>query len=165
MEIFPTVDQLLYSTLTFFILLFLLAKFAFPPIVKLLEEREEKIKDSIDKAEETRREAEKLFDEYKQQMAEARKEAQNIIEQGKKLGENMKADIINKAQNEAVQIIDRSKAEIEREKEKVVQDLQKQFANITIDAASKVVNKSLAEKDHLKLIDEYISKVGSVDEG
>lgn len=165
MEIFPTVDQLLYSTLTFFILLFLLAKFAFPPIVKLLEEREEKIKDSIDKAEETRREAEKLFDEYKQQMAEARKEAQNIIEQGKKLGENMKADIINKAQNEALQIIDRSKAEIEREKEKVVQDLQKQFANLTIDAASKVVNKSLAEKDHLKLIDEYISKVGSVDEG
>lgn len=164
MEIFPKPDQLIYSSLTFFVLLFLLAKFAFPPIVKLLEERENKIKESIDKAEDTRREAERLFEEYKQQMSEARKEAQGIIEQGKKLGENMKADIVDKAQEEAGKIIERSKAEIMREKEKVIQDLQNQFASLTIDVASKVTSKSLSEKDHLELIDQYISKVGNFDE-
>lgn len=156
----PEVNQMIYSFLAFFILLFLLGKFAFPPLLGMLKERQETIKQSLEKAEQTRDEAEKLMADYKKQMAEARKEAQQIIEQSKKLAESMKSDIVKDAREEANKTVERARLEINREKEKAFEELQRKMAEMVILASSKVIGKSLNSADHVRLIKESLKEVG-----
>jgi F-type H+-transporting ATPase subunit b len=99
--IIPNTTEMWVSIVAFLILFVVLAKFAFPPITKMLDERADKIRESLEKAEDTRVEAERLLDEYKVQMAEARAEATQVIEQGRKVAESMKAEIVAKAKAEA----------------------------------------------------------------
>jgi F-type H+-transporting ATPase subunit b len=82
------------NIVAFLVLFFVLAKFAFPPITKMLDERANKIRESLERAEDTRVEAERLLDEYKVQMAEARQEASKVIEQGRTVAESIKAEIL-----------------------------------------------------------------------
>lgn len=154
------IGEMFYSFGAFFILLFLLGKFAFPPLLKMLKEREDTIRESLGTAERTRDEAEKLMDEYKKQMTEARKEAQEIIEQSKKLAEGMKDDILKEAQAGANKTLERARQEINREKEKTFEELQKKVAEIVLLASSKVVGKSLDSADHVRLIKESLQEVG-----
>lgn len=156
----PEINQMIYSFLAFFILLFLLGKFAFPPLLKMMKEREDTIKQSLDKAEQTRDEAEKMMTDYKKQMNEARKEAQEIIEQSKKLAGSMKDDILKEAKEEANKTVERARQEINREKEKAFEELQSKMAEIVVLTSSKVVGKSLDLADHVRLIKESLQEVG-----
>ena len=104
-QIIPLGYELIVNLVAFVILFALLGKFAFPPITKMMDERAEKIRESLEKAEDTRIEAERMLDEYKQQMAEARQEASKVIEQGKQVAEAMKAEITAKAEEEAAVIV------------------------------------------------------------
>lgn len=162
MTITPELNQLIYSILAFLILVFVLGRFAYPPILDMLKKREETIRTSIDEAEKTRAEAARLLDEYKAQIAQARKEAQDMIEQGKKVGENVRTEITTKANEEARQIIERAQSEIEREKERALSDLQAKVADLTILATSKVIQKSLDEKSQRKLVEDAIAEVSGV---
>jgi len=164
MELTPQINQIIYSTLAFFVLLFVLARFAFPPIVNLLDERAKKIKDSLEKAEETREEASRLLEDYKQQLAQARAEAQQIVEQGRKLGETMKQEIIQKAQKEAEQLVNRAASDITREKELAMAELQSKVASLAVEAAAQVIRQSLDKQAHEKLIEQYLAEVGKVSE-
>jgi F-type H+-transporting ATPase subunit b len=155
----PEINQMLWSFGAFIILLVLLGRFAFPPLLKMLKEREETIKQSLDKAEQTRDQAEQLMNDYKKQMAEARKEAQVIIEQGKKLAESMKEDIVKEAQAEASKTIERARQEINREKEKAFEELQSKMADMVVLTSTKVVGRSLDSADHLRLIKESLQEV------
>lgn len=162
MTLTPELNQLIYSILAFLVMVFILGKFAFPPIMDMLKKREETIRGAIDEAEKTREEANRLMEEYKAQMAEARKEAQETIEKGKQLGESMKAEIAAKASEEARLTIERAQEEIEREKERAIADLQAQVAQLTILASSKVIQKSLDEKSHIKLVEDAIAEVSGL---
>lgn len=164
MNIVPDLGLMFYSTVAFFILLFILGRFAFPPLVKMMEDRGEKIKESLEGAEKTRIEAQKLLDDYRAEMAKAREEAQKIIEEGRKFGESIKEELSEKAKQEADQIIERATAEIEREKTAAVEELQSKMADLTIQAASKVIDKALTKSDHEDIINDFLSKVGSADE-
>lgn len=164
MELTPQLNQVIYSTVAFFILLFLLGRFAFPPIVNMLEERAKKIRESLDTAERIRIEAEQLLQDYKKQLAEARAEAQQIIEQGRQFGESVKKEIVEKAKHQSDQMLSRATAEIVRERDLAISELQKQVADLTIGAASRVIGKSLSKDDHLKLIEQYLAEMGSVRE-
>jgi F-type H+-transporting ATPase subunit b len=164
MSITPEVGLLIYTTVAFFILLGALSKVAFPPIVGLLDERSQKIKDSIEAAESTREEAGRLLEDYKQQIAEARQEAQKIIEDGRKLGEDMKTEIVGSAKKEADQLLVKASADIEREKELALAEIQGRVADLTIEAASRVVGQELEKQGHEQLIEQYLSEVGSLRE-
>ncbi len=164
MNIVPDLGLMFYSTVAFFILLFILGRFAFPPLVKMMEDRGEKIKESLEGAEKTRIEAQKLLDDYKAEMAKAREEAQKIIEEGRKFGESIKEELSEKARQEADRIIERATAEIEREKTAAVEELQSKMADLTIQAASKVIDKTLTKSDHEDIIKDFLLKVGSADE-
>ncbi len=162
MELFkPEPGLMIWTVISFLILLILLWKFAFGPLVDILEKRSNKIQDSLREAEETRNEAERLLGEYKEQLKEARKESQKIIEQGKKLGESIREEIMGKAKQEADQTIVRAREEILREKENAIKELRSKVADLTIEASSKVIQKSLDKQEHLKLIEEFISEVNS----
>lgn len=155
----------LYVNLAAFVVLFvLLAKFAFPPITKMLDERAEKIRESLEKAEDTRIEAERLLEEYRQQMAEARAEAAKIIEQGRTVAENMKAEIVAKAREEAEAEKVKALEAIKAERAAALAELQAKVAEMSVAVAGKILGEQLSPAEHEALIERYIAEVGSLDE-
>lgn len=153
---------IIWTLISFFLLLILLAKLAYPPILKGLKKREETIQQQLEEAKKTKQEAVALLEDYRQQLSEARAEAQRIINEGKELGENMRKEIIQKAQQESNQIVKRAQEEIELQKQKAILELQERIADLSIMAASKVIQKSLNAEDHRRLVEEYVSKVGEL---
>jgi F-type H+-transporting ATPase subunit b len=151
---------IIWTLISFFILLVLLKKVAYPQILKAMKNREDTIRQQLEEAQKTKKEAETFLEDYKRQLAEARSEAQKVISEGKELGENMRKEIIQKAQEESNQIVKRAQEEIELQKQKALLELQEKIADLSIMAASKVINKSLNPEDHRRLVEEYISKVG-----
>jgi len=151
---------IIWTLISFFLLLVILKKLAFPQILKALKKREETIQQQLEEARKTRQEAENLLGEYKRQLGEARSEAQKVINEGKELGENIRKEIIQKAQQESNQIVKRAQEEIELQKQKALLELQEKIADLSIMAASKVINKSLNPDDHRRLVEEYVAKVG-----
>jgi len=163
MEILKVEEGLIiWELIAFFGLLIILWRFAWGPLLGILKEREDTIRESVEKAEEVRVEAERLMEDYKKQLAEARVEAQQIIEQGRKFGESMKAEIVAKARQEAEQAAGKATEEIVRQKDAAVAELQGKVADLAIDAAARVVNKSFDKQAHEKLIDQYLSEVGNL---
>jgi F-type H+-transporting ATPase subunit b len=156
---------MIWTFISFVILLVLLWKVAYKPITKALKKREDTIRDSLEEAKKTRESAEALLNDYKNQLAQAREEAHKILSEGKTLGENIKKEIIQKAHDESNQIVKRAQEEIEFQKEKALMELKERIADLSITAASKVIEKSLDKKDHEQLLEEYISKVGKMYEG
>ena len=156
---------MIWTVISFTILLVLLWKVAYKPITRALKKREDTIRGSLEEANKTRESAETLLNDYKNQLAQAREEAQKIISEGKVMGENLKKEIIQKAHEESNQIVKRAQEDIEFQKEKALMELKERIADLTIMAASKVIEKTLDKKDHEQLIDEYISKVGENYEG
>lgn len=162
--IIPQTVEVAVNVVAFLVLFVLLAKFAFPPITKVLDERANKIRESLEKAEGTRVEAERLLDEYKVQMAEARAEATKIIEQGRKVAESMKAEIVAKAKEEAEAEKAKAIEAIQAEKTAALGELQQQVADLSVAVAGKIIGSSLSRSDHEALIDKYLTEVGSLNE-
>ena len=153
---------IIWTLISFFLLLILLWKVAYPQILKGMKKREETIKQQLEEAQKTKKEAENLLEDYKRQLAEARSEAQKIINEGKSLGENMRKEIVQKAQAESNQIVKRAQEEIELQKQKAILELQEKIADLSIMAATKIINKSLNTEDNRRLVEEYVSKVGDL---
>ncbi|MDO8963378.1 MAG: F0F1 ATP synthase subunit B [Coriobacteriia bacterium] len=162
--VYPNPATLWPTWLAFIILFFLLWKFALPPIVGMLEKRAATIRESIAKAEETRIEAERLLDEYKLQLAEARQEAGKIIEQGRKVADSMKDEIVAKANEEREKMLVKAKAEIEAEKKAAMAELQASVADLSVAVAGKLLGSQMSAADHAKLIDKYVAEVGGLNE-
>lgn len=163
-KIIPLGVELYVNLAAFAVLFVLLAKFAFPPITKMLDERAEKIRESLEKAEDTRIEAERLLEEYRQQMAEARAEAAKIIEQGRTVAENMKAEILAKAREEAEAEKAKALEAIKAERAAALAELQAKVAELSVAVAGKIIGEQLTPAEHEKLIERYIAEVGSLDE-
>lgn len=151
-----------WTWISFIVLLVLLKKFAYPQILKGLKKREETIQQQLEEARRTKQEAQNLLEEYRQQLAEARSEAQKIINEGKQLGENMRKEILQKAQQESNEIVKRAQEEIELQKQKALLELKEKIADLSLAAASKIMKKSLDPKDHRRLIEDYLAQVGEL---
>ncbi len=162
--IIPTTVEMAVNVVAFIVLFIFMAKFAFPPITKMLDERANKIRESLEKAEDTRVEAERLLEEYKVQMAEARAEATQVIEQGRKVAESMKVEILAKAREEAEAEKTKAIEAIKAEKSAAVGEIQKQVADLSVAVAGKIIGSSLSRTDHEALIDKYLTEVGSLHE-
>ena len=163
-KIIPLTSELVVSLVSFAVLFVVMWKFALPPITKMLDERAASIRESLEKAEQTRVEAERLLDEYKVQLDEARKEANRVIEQGRKVAETMKDDIVAKANEERESMLARARQEIEGEKRTAMADLQAQIADLSVAVAGRIIGSSLSADDHKALIEKYVAEVGKLDE-
>lgn len=163
-KIIPYTSELLVSLVSFLVLFVALWKFALPPITKMLDERAKKIAESLEKAEETRVEAERLLDDYKVQLAEARQEANRVIEQGRKIADTMKDEIIAKANEERESLLVRAREEIQGEKRAAMAELQAQIADLSVAVAGRIIGTQLSATDHKALIEKYVAEVGSLDE-
>jgi F-type H+-transporting ATPase subunit b len=152
----------IWTLITFVVLLVLLAKFAFKPIALALDRRSETIKKSIDEAEKQRVEAKKLMEDYQRQLAEARAEANKIIEEARGLGENVRKEVVEKANAEASALLQRSQEEIQRQKEKGVQELKDTVASLSVQIASKVIEKEVNEATHRQLVENLIKDLSKI---
>ncbi|KZM53294.1 ATP synthase F0 subcomplex B subunit [Aeribacillus composti] len=152
--------DMLVQLVVFLILLALLKKYAFGPLMGIMKQREEFIANEINAAEEKHAEAKKLAEEQRELLKQARIEAQELVENAKKLGEQQKEDIIQAARAEAERLKEAAKKEIEHEKEQAVAELRNQVASLSVLIASKVIEKELNEAEQEKLINDYIKEVG-----
>ena len=126
---------IIWTVVTFAVLLFVLKKVAGKPILNSLNEREKFIKDSLEKAEIAQKEAEKLIQDNRASMLKAEEEAQKIIAQGRDYAEKLKAQLLEESKTEAKKLVDNAKAEIERKNQEAFNDIKDQVAEIAISAA------------------------------
>ena len=149
---------LIAFVVNFVILFALLSIVAYKPILKKLEERQAKIKESMDQAEKIRQETARSEEEIKAHLEKARKEGQNVIAQATQIGEKLKEEAKQGARQEAESLIDKARGEIQRERDKSMEELRAEFADIAILAAEKVINETLDKKKHKKIIDEVLKE-------
>jgi F-type H+-transporting ATPase subunit b len=143
---------IIWTTVTFFLLLFVLKKIAWKHIVGALEQREEHIRLSLERAEEAKQEAERLLEENRKERAQSEERAQKILNEGRTLGENLKNEIVEKANQQA-------KQEIERDKEAALSQLREEVASLAIMAAEKILGESLDANKHKKLVDDVLNRL------
>jgi F-type H+-transporting ATPase subunit b len=149
----------LISQLVNFLILFgLLYLVAYKPVLKMLDERSNKVKSSLEQAEVIRAQAEKAQEDFKVQIAEASKQGQMVIERASKTGDEIREKAKAEAQVEAEALITRAKAEIRRDRDEVIDELRKEFADLTILAASKVIGKSLDKTTHRDMINQVLEE-------
>lgn len=152
--------DILFQLIMFIILLALLKKLAWGPLMGIMKQREDHIVNEINAAEKSRMESNKILEEQRELLKLARQESQSIIESAKKQGDVQKEEIIATARSEAERLKEAAKREIEQQKEQAVTALREQVASLSVLIASKVIEKELNEKDQEKLINEYIQEVG-----
>ncbi|PLS18337.1 ATP synthase F0 subunit B [Bacillus sp. M6-12] len=152
--------DIIFQLVIFIILLALVKKFAWGPLMGIMKQREEFIANEITAAEASRAEASKLLEEQRELLKQSRVEAGQLIENAKKQGEAQREDIITTARAEAERLKESARREIVQEKEKAVSALREQVASLSVLIASKVIEKELSEADQEKLIKEYIQEAG-----
>jgi len=150
---------LLVVFITNFIVLFVLLRiFLYKPVLKMLDERAKRAKEAMELAEVTKKEFEQAKGEVQKQIEKGRQEAQAIIAQAMQVGERLKEESRQEATKQARVIIDRTRAELETERDKIVGDLRREFVDIAISAAGKVIKETLDKEKHRKLIDETLQE-------
>ena len=155
----PEVGLIFWTVITFLALLFVLKKLAWKPLLSMLEERETKIKTSLEQAEQAKTDAEALVAEHRKTLAETRGKIAEMLETSRKEAETLKAEFIEKAKREATEIVERGKLEIQNEKEKAVRELKKTTVELALSAAEKLMKTSLREEGHKKLVLETIEDI------
>jgi len=145
-----------WTVITFVFLLIILKKMAWGPILNSLNERENFIKDSIEKAEKAQADAEKLLEENNANLARAEEEAQKIIQQGREYSEKLKAQMLDESKGEAQKMIAEAISEIERKNQEAFNNLKDQVADIAISAAEKIIRTDLDKEKQTKLVDEFL---------
>jgi len=156
----PDIGQMFWATLIFLMLLILLKKFAWKPIMNAVKEREEKIKGALESAEEVKQEMEKLKADNEVIIKEARTERNKLLSEAREVKEKMIGDAKMQANEEAKKIIETARLNIQSEKDAAISDLKKQVAFLSVDIAEKILQKKLEEsKEQKLLIDKYLDKI------
>ncbi len=145
-----------WEVVSFAILLFVLYKFAFPGILSVLEEREKKIKNSLDEAEAHRLEAERRLKEYEARLAGASREAEGILAAAKERAQRLMEENEQRLTAEAERIKGDATREIDHERRKAIQEIRTQTTDLALMVAEKVVQRSLTDADHRRLADEAL---------
>lgn len=146
--------------LNLFIQMYLIKKFLFGPINNILEKRRDEADRSIREAREAQNKADGLIEEYEANLKQANERAAEIVATAQKQAQARADEVIAQAQSQAAGIRTRAEAEIAQEKKKAINEVKNEIGGIAVEIAGKVVEKEISEKDHRKLIDEFIDKVG-----
>ena len=148
-----------WTIITFLILLGVLTRFAWKPLLKALETRENEISQSLEDAEKAKQELERLSVESDEIIAKARSEAQGIVSEGKKAAEQLTATTLNKAKEEAMANLSAAKEQIKIERDKAIVEIKGEVVNLSLSIAEKLVKKNLSKEDNKSLIDESLKNV------
>jgi F-type H+-transporting ATPase subunit b len=150
-----------WTLVIFLVLSVVLAKFAFPPILGYAAAREQRIQDALDAAAKQRAETEQLLEQQRQELANARQQAQSLIAEGKQAGERVRADMLERAKVEQEELIGRARRDIERERDLAIESLRREAVDLALAAAGKLVGQRVDAAADRKLVTDYLQTVDS----
>jgi len=153
---------LLWQLIAFILLVLLLRKLLYKPVLKMLDDRAARIREGVEDAKKAREMAEKAQEEFEARVAEARKEGQEIITQATQMSEKLRQEILDQARAEAQQLIQKERERLTQEREQTLAELRAQVADLSISVAQKVIGVSLDDAAHRKLIKDVLSDVGDL---
>jgi F-type H+-transporting ATPase subunit b len=152
-----------WTVVIFLILLAVLSKYAFPPILGYAAAREKRIQDTLDQARHNREEAQQLLEQQRQELAKARTDAQQLIAEGRQAAERVRADVLAKARTEHEALLERARADIETERVRAIESVRQEAVDVALAAASKLVEQRLDSQADRRIIEDFISRVGTPD--
>ena len=148
---------MIWTIVVFLLTLLIMKKFVFGPVGQAIEKRRAAISASIEEAESSRDEAVKLLDEYKAKLAEARREADELREAGRREGERQKTEIVGQAQEQRERIVTDTQTQIDAQAQAAVAGIRDDVVVLALTAAEKVTKKSLSDDDHRRLVEEALA--------
>ena len=157
----PDPGLFIWTILTFVVLLVLLGKFAWKPLLAALDRRHEMIKDSLDDARKAQQELERLQQESKQIISGARVEAQSILAKTRSEAEKLKGEMRQKAKEEAESIVRNAEKRSQVETEKAISEIRGEVVELSLLVASKLMEKNLSKEDNQSLIEESLQQIES----
>lgn len=158
--IIPVMVEFIPMIITFALVLFVMIKLVWPIVLKILDERAEKIENSLKSAEEAKIEAEELLNDSKEKIGAAQKESATIVEAGKVAGEKEREEIIKRAEAEAAEIVSQGYASIEAERKAAQAGMQADSAKLAVTIAEKILGEKITEKVDAKMIEAAIADMG-----
>ncbi len=156
---------LVAQLVNFLILFGLMTLVAYKPIMRMFDERSRKVRESMEQTELVKQQAAQAEDAVKKQLEAAAKEGQEVINRALRTAEDIRQDAQQRAKQEAETLLTRAKAEIQQERDQAISSVRQEFADLTIMAASKVIDRSLDKKAHRELIDKVLEESRSLRKG
>ena len=150
---------MIWTMIMFLLTLFILKKYVFGPVGEMIEKRSQKIEDDISQAERSRDEAVQMLENYKVQLADARKEADELRDRGRREGERERASIVTAAEGQRERIMADTKQQVDAQSQAALQSVRGDVASIALAAAEKVTRKSLNDADHRRLVEEALQEI------
>jgi F-type H+-transporting ATPase subunit b len=155
----PGLGLMIWTLIAFGATFLILRKYAYPLISEALEKRRRQIEESIEYAAQMRQEADKLLEEYRARLKEAREQADDILVRSRKAAEAYEQEAKEKSRHEHQEALERTRREIEAETRRALDEIRKEVANLTIIATEKVARKTLDSDDQKRLIEEALAEV------
>lgn len=150
---------IIWQIIIFIILLFILKKIAWKPLLQALHSREQGIRDSIEQAEQLKKDSEELMQQNKKILAEANTQSMKIINESKDAANKLREDLMAKAQADSRKLIEQAKIEIQQEKDSAMADLRNEVSDLAIKAAEKILKDNLDENKQKKIVNDFISQI------
>jgi F-type H+-transporting ATPase subunit b len=154
-----TPGLMIWTIVCFLVALFVLRRFAFGPIQTLIDERRERIRRSLDEADEAREEARNLLEEHRKLIGQARNEAEEILSEARQVGKAMQQRVKDETETDRQRRLEETKRQIEAETRRALEAIRAEVAELSLFAAEKVTRKTLDDKDQRRLIDEAIGEL------
>jgi F-type H+-transporting ATPase subunit b len=155
----PNWGLMIWTLLVFAISMFLLRKLAWPRITEALDKRQRLIEDSIDSAQRTKDEADRLLADYRARLSEARGQADDIVARAREDAQRQQTDIVAKAREDREEVMRQARRDIQVETQRAIQEIRREVADLTVMATEKVTRKSLTGADQRRLVDEALSEL------
>ena len=163
--ILPELNEIIWGSIAFLIILAGLWKFGMPAVRGAMEQRTERIRNSLDEAEKAKTDAEAVRADYQRQLSDAKGEAARIIEEARQQADAVRRDLVQRAEAEAQELRQRNAEQLESERARVLGELRGQVAVLAVDAAERVVRANLDTEANRRLVEDYISNLSSAGNG
>ena len=155
----PHAGLIAWTIITFVVVLIILKRFVWSPLLEALDERQKRIRDALEGAEQARDEAQAALAEHQKALAGAESEAREIVAQAREAGERVRTDIIDEARRSAEQTVEQARRSIETEKQAALSELRREVADLAVRAAGEIVNANLDDERNRQLVDDLIAGV------
>jgi F-type H+-transporting ATPase subunit b len=159
--ILPETNEIIWGSIAFALLFLAFLKWGLPAVRNMMATREDRIRGDLERAEQARVEAEGVLEQYRAQVADARTEASRILEEARQAADQMRRDLIARAETEAADLRARAQQDTELATQRAMAELQNRVADLSIELAERIVERNLDRDTQLQLIENYINEVGT----
>lgn len=160
----PKMAEFIPALIAFLVILLILAKLVWPPVLDMMEKRQQKIQDDLDAAERSKVQAAEEARSYEAKILDAHREADAIVAKAKKEAEEVRSAVLAKAQREAADIIAKAHGAVDSERHKAMIELSSSVVDLSVEIASKIIGNDLSVEEQRKLAEKYLAEVGASDE-